>query len=163
MQQMSEIVAILLVLLVSVSQKKKNIFSNFSIFAFFCSNIFFFYIFWCMENYKSILLLSLPLFYVSHVHFCFTLSLLATFMGQRILNEALISFLAKNKHTHRALMFFFYVWFLLIYTRRSSSYIYQKLFPTRVLAFPKSYYFPCLLQKVLVENIFFFVKSFLSF
>ena len=43
-------------------KKKKNIFSNFSIFAFFCSNIFFFYIFWCMENYKSILLLSLPLF-----------------------------------------------------------------------------------------------------
>ena len=78
-----------------LAKKEKDIFSNFSIFAFFCSNIFFFYIFWCMENYKSILLLSLPLFTCPTFIPFSTLSLLPFSMGFRIINEALTSFQLK--------------------------------------------------------------------
>ena len=37
-----------------------------------------------------------------------------------------------------------FFWYILVLR------IYQKLFPTRVLAFPKSHYFPCSIWKVLV-------------
>ena len=159
---MSEIVAILLVLLVSVWQKRKNIFSNFSIFAFFCSNIFFFTFSGAWKTTKAFFF-CLSLFLLVSRMFLFYPLTWAKFYGLYNDKWNLKVEASCHKYPQLSLISFFYVWFLLIYTRRSSSYIYQKLFPTRVLAFPKSYYFPCLLQKVLVENRFFFIKSFLSF
>ena len=119
-------------------KKRKNIFSNFSIFAFFCSNIFFFYIFWCMENYKSILLLSLPLFTCPTFIPFSTLSLLPFSMGFGIINEALTSFQLKitilNNFCYPSSMSGFF-WYILVVLLRSytKSFFRQEFSPSQSL------------------------------
>ena len=133
---MSEIVAIVLLL-----QRKKNIFSNFSIFAFFVRT-FSFYIFWCMENYKSIL--SCLSFSVLRLIF------LPPLTFPKVVEQSIPPNIHLRIHIHserssKVVAPFFHVWFLLIYAR---SFVYTKSF------FDKSFRLP----KVLLLSVF-YMKS----
>ena len=127
-------------------KKRKNIFSNFSIFAFFCSNIFFlhFLVHGKLQKHSSVSLFS------SYVLFPFYSLTFVNDVGEALNSIGFhkdCSFSMRNSLNSlspSSMSGFF--WYILVLR------IYQKLFPTRVLAFPKSYYILCLILKVLSKN-----------
>ena len=140
---MSEIVAILLLLLFG-NKKRQKCFLELLDFCIFCSNIFFlhFLVHGKLQKHSSVSLFS------SYVLFPFYSLTIVNDVGE-VLNSmgfhkdcSFSMWNSLNSLSPSSMSGFF--WYILVLR------IYQKLFPTRVLAFPKSHYFPCSIWKVLV-------------